>query len=186
VADALVDPTFQPLGREHFALLTRWLAEPLVAYWWNHETTLEALERDFGPAIDGAEPTEMFLALMGGGPFGLIQRYRIDAYPEYVQELAPVLPLPEGALSIDYLIGEPHLRGMRFGTSMIRRFLALTWQAHPAAPSVIVPVNVNNVASWRALEGAGLRRVALGRLKPDNPAETWDHYVYLCEAPAVT
>ncbi|GAA1607828.1 hypothetical protein GCM10009789_72810 [Kribbella sancticallisti] len=40
--------TFQRLTRADFPLLAGWLANPHVARWWNHETTPEALERDFG------------------------------------------------------------------------------------------------------------------------------------------
>jgi hypothetical protein len=40
----------RPLQRSRFALLARWLAEPLVARWCNHETSAAAIEREFGPA----------------------------------------------------------------------------------------------------------------------------------------
>ncbi len=86
--------TFQPLTREDFPLLARWLAEPLVARWWNHETSPEAVERDFGPSIDGADVTELFLVAFAGRPIGLVQRYPIAAYPEYVDEFASICPLP--------------------------------------------------------------------------------------------
>ncbi len=92
-------------------MLARWLVEPLVARWWNHDPRPEALARDFGPSIDGEDPAEVCVALVDGVPFGLIQRYRIDDNPEYAAELAMVWPVPAGALSIDYLIGEPAVRG---------------------------------------------------------------------------
>ena len=95
--------TYQPLTREHFPLLAHWLAEPLVARWWHHETSPAAVERDFGPSIDGADVTELFLVALLSRPIGLVQRYPIAAYPEYVDEFASVCPLPAGALSIDYL-----------------------------------------------------------------------------------
>jgi aminoglycoside 6'-N-acetyltransferase len=31
-------------------MLARWLAEPQVARWWNHDCSLEGVERDFGPS----------------------------------------------------------------------------------------------------------------------------------------
>src|ERR1700710_2221814 len=89
---------FRPLQRADFDLLAGWLAEPLVARWWNHDTGRDDLERDFGAAIDGDEPTDLFVAALGGMPFGLIQRYRIDAYPEYLDELGPVCDVPPAAL----------------------------------------------------------------------------------------
>ena len=71
----------------------------------------QAIERDFGPCVDGADPTEIFIASADGRAFGLIQRYRIDDNPEWRQELSTVWPVPPGALSMDYLIGEPAFRG---------------------------------------------------------------------------
>jgi hypothetical protein len=41
----------RPLQRSRFALLARWLAEPLVARWCNHETSAAAIEREFGPSV---------------------------------------------------------------------------------------------------------------------------------------
>ncbi|MGY1831585.1 GNAT family N-acetyltransferase [Geodermatophilus sp. SYSU D01180] len=176
--------TFRPLTRADLPLVGRWLEEPLVARWWAHETTPEALEADFGPSIDGTDPGEVLLALAGGRPFGLVQRYRIADFPEYVEELAPVVDLPPRALSIDYLVGEPGVRGGGAGTAMIAAFVAESWAAYPEADAVLVPVAAGNVASWRALERAGFTRVAEGPLTPDNPVDPPDHVVYLLRRPA--
>ncbi len=175
--------TFAPLRRQDLPLLARWLAEPLVARWWNHDTTPEAVEREFGPALDGLEATELFLVVTDR-PVGLVQRYPIAAYPEYVEELAPVYAVPEGALSIDYLLGEPEARGHGLGAELIRAFVAGSWTACPGADDVVVPVAVGNRASWRALERAGFHRVAEGPLEPDNPIDPPDHYVYRTTRPA--
>lgn len=169
---------FRPLTRADFPLLAAWLDEPLVARWWHHESTPAALERDFGPALDQAEPTEIFLAAEVGEPFGLIQRYRIDAYPEYDAELAAVCVLPPRALSIDYLIGDADHRGRGLGAAMIASFVTASWVKHPSAESIIVPVAVGNVASWRALERAGLERIGTVSLQPDNPIDPPDHHLY--------
>ena len=98
--------TFVRLCRGDFALLTTWLTEPLVARWWNHETSASALERDYGAVVDGSEPTSVLIAELEGRPFGLIQHYPVAAYPDYLAELAGVCEVPEGAVSVDYLIGE--------------------------------------------------------------------------------
>lgn len=116
-----VEVTFRPIARADLPLLSRWLAEPLVARWWAHDPSPEAVEADFGPVLDGRDPTEVELACAGGRPFGLLQRYTFADNPEYLQEFAPVYPVPDGALSIDYLIGEPAMRGRGVGAAMIRR-----------------------------------------------------------------
>ena len=173
------DPvTLRLLRREDFALLAAWLAEPLVARWWNHEFSPAAVERDFGPSVDGGEATEVFLAHVEGRPFGLVQRYAIGAYPEYLEELTPICTVPPGALSIDYLIGDPQARRRGLGTALIATTVADSWRCHPDADDIIVPVSVGNRASWRALEGAGFSRIAAGHLEPDNPVDSRDHYVY--------
>jgi aminoglycoside 6'-N-acetyltransferase len=169
---------FRALRRSDFELVATWLAEPVVAHWWNHETTPAALERDFGAAIDGREPTHVCVVSVDDRPAGLIQRYAIGSYREYQEELSPVLPIPPGALSIDYLLGEPGLRGRGIGSAMIEAFVDESWAAFPDARDVIVPVSAGNAASRRALERAGFVVVAQGELEPDNPRESRDHVVY--------
>ena len=174
---------FVPLRREDFPLLAKWLTEPTVARWWDHETSPEALENDFGAAVDGAEPTQVFLAHAEGRPFGLIQRYAVASYPEYVEELTPLCPPPPGALSIDYLIGEPECRGHGLGAAMIAAFVAESWASYPDASAVVVAMHQRNPASWRAVERAGFRRIAEGELTPDNPVDNRDHYLYQLDRP---
>mgnify|MGYP001492128745 CR=1 FL=1 len=175
--------TWRRLGEPDLPLLRRWLQRPHVARWWNHETSPEAVERDFGPAVRGEEPAEDWLALLDGRPFGLVQRCFLADYPEYVAELAPVADVPRGAVTLDYLIGDPELTGRGLGPRMLASFLRRTWEDLPGASAVIVPVVAANRASWRALEKAGLRRVAEGELTPDNPIDGRAHYVYRIDRP---
>ncbi|MGW4895437.1 GNAT family N-acetyltransferase [Kitasatospora sp. NPDC004240] len=176
--------SWRRVTEEDFPLLRRWLEEPHVARWWHHETSAEAVRRDFGPAARGEEPSEDLLALLDGRPVGLVQRCRLADYPEYLAEIAAVVEVPDGAVTVDYLIGEASRTGRGLGTRMIRSIVEATWREHPGAPAVVVPVSAANRASWRALEKAGLRRVAEGELEPDNPADSRDHYVYRADRPA--
>lgn len=175
---------FRRADRGDFALLARWLAEPYVARWWNHDYTPEAVERDFGPSADGDEPNEDHLVLLDGRPIGLIQYSRYTDYPEYVAELEPWLPVPEGAVSIDYLIGEPALVGRGIGSSMIAAFVERIWNADPAATCIIVPVCSANQASWRALQRAGFSFLTRGLLEPDNPIDDHMHEILGLDRPA--
>ncbi|NUW44825.1 GNAT family N-acetyltransferase [Nonomuraea rhodomycinica] len=175
--------TWRRVEERDFPLLGRWLAQPHVARWWNHETSPEAVERDFGPAARGEEPSEDLLVLLDGRPLGLVQRCRLADYPRYAAELSGVVEVPGGAMSIDYLIGEPELTGRGLGPAMIRAVVAATWADHPGATAVVVPVVAANRASWRALEKAGLRRVGEGELEPDNPVDDPAHYVYRIDRP---
>ncbi|WP_353388555.1 GNAT family N-acetyltransferase [Thermobispora bispora] len=172
-----------PARRGRLPLVRRWLAQPHVARWWNHETSAEAVLRDFGPAVRGEEPSEVFLALLDGLPIGLVQRYRLAGYPEYRDELSRVVDVPAGAMSVDYLIGERAWTGRGLGPRMIASMVERTWSDHPDASCVLVPVVAANRTSWRALEKAGLRRVGEGNMKPDNPLDEPLHYVYRVDRP---
>jgi aminoglycoside 6'-N-acetyltransferase len=175
--------TFRRLRRADFPLLSRWLAEPHVNRWWNHEFTAAAVERDFGATVDGLEPNEDHLVLLNGQPIGLIQCCRYADYPDDVEELAPLLAVPDHAVSIDYLIGDPSLIGRGVGTAMIVRFVDEIWHTKADATCVIVPVCSANHASWKALLSAGFRLVARGELEPDNPIDDPLHEILRLDRP---
>jgi aminoglycoside 6'-N-acetyltransferase len=168
----------RPLTREDFPLLSRWLAEPLVARWWHDDPSPEAVERSYGPCVDGADPTAVYLGLHDGRPIGLVQVYAFADEPESLAELSTICRVPDGALSIDYLIGEPDARGRGLGAAMIAAAVARGFADHPGARDVLVPVVAGNVASWRALQRAGATWYAEGELIPDNPVDARDHVVH--------
>lgn len=175
--------TWRQLTVADLPRLGEWLADPQVARWWNHESSAEAVERDFGPSVRGEEPGEDLVVSLDGRPIGLLQRSVIRDYPEDLAEFAAIVDVPEGAVELDYMIGEAALRGWGLGTRMIAAAIKDTWTAHPAAPAVLVAVVAANVASWRALEKAGLRRIAEGAMSPDNPVDDPRHYFYRCDRP---
>jgi aminoglycoside 6'-N-acetyltransferase len=164
-------------------MLGGWLAAPHVARWWADDPSLDALERDYGGAIDGSEPWEVFVMVVDGEDVGLIQRYRIDADLDALAALEDIVVVPQGAMSMDYLIGDAHRTGKGLGTRIIAAFVERLWTDHPSCPCVIVPVHAENRASWRALERSGFVRVAEGELEPDNPADTRDHVISRLDRP---
>jgi aminoglycoside 6'-N-acetyltransferase len=168
----------RPLRREDFPLLSRWLAEPLVARWWADDSSLDAVEAQYGPSVDGTDPTALYLAEHEGQAFGFVQVYRFDDEPETRDELSAVCPVPPGAISIDYLVGEAGARGRGLGAAMIAAAVARGFADHPDAGELLVPVVAANEASWRALERAGGARYAVGELEPDNPVDSRDHVVH--------
>ena len=175
---ALPPVELRPLTRADLPLLCRWLAEPLVARWWDEDPSAEAVEARYGPSVDGTDPTRLYLGLADGEPFGLVQVYRFADEPGYTAELAAVCPVPPGALSTDYLVGEPGARGRGLGAAMIAAAVARGFAENPDAEDVLVPVAAGNVRSWRALERAGAVRYAEVELEPDNPVDPRDHVVY--------
>jgi aminoglycoside 6'-N-acetyltransferase len=175
--------TWRHVTPEDLPLLTRWLAAPHVARWWHHETSTQAVERDFGASARQEEPNEDLLALLDGVPIGLLQRSFLHDYPEDLTELAMITDVPARAMTIDYLIGEPGNVGCGIGTDLIRSALKQLWADHKDAECVIVVVHADNIASWRALEKAGLTRVASGDMEPDNPIDDRRHHVYRVNRP---
>ncbi len=107
-----------------------------------------------------------------------MQRCRLAAYPQYRDDLTLIVDIQAGAMTIDYLIGEPDQTGCGLGGRMIASMIRRIWTDHPEATCIVVPVVAANRASWRALEKAGLRRVGQGPLAPDNPVDDPLHYVY--------
>lgn len=181
--DGVPKIAWRRVEEQDFPLLRGWLTQPHVARWWNHDTSVEAVRRDFGPSARGQEPGEDWLAMVDGEPVGLLQRSRIADYPEDRAEFAEVIDVPAGALTIDYLLGDARRVGHGLGTRLIGSAVSRIWADYPEASCVLVAVVAANYASWRALEKAGLTRVAEGSMRPDNPIDEPLHYVYRVDRP---
>jgi aminoglycoside 6'-N-acetyltransferase len=175
--------SWRPLIAGDLPMLAEWLREPQVARWWNLESTLEAVERDFGASARGEEPGEDLVVLLDGRPIGLLQRSAICDYPQDLTEFSAVIEVPVGTVELDYLIADPALRGRGLGSRMIAAAVEDTWNSYSDAPAVLVAVVAANVASWRALEKAGLKRVAEGLMSPDNPIDDALRYIYRVDRP---
>ncbi|MGP6170413.1 GNAT family N-acetyltransferase [Microbacterium sp. A204] len=169
--------TWRPVTKDDFALLAEWLSRPHVHRYWHHDFSSEGVARDFGPGTRGDEAGEDLLVHLDGVPVALVQRSRIQDYAGDFEELAAIIAVPEGAVTIDYLIADAERTGVGLGTAIIREIVADTWSAYPEAPEIIVAVVAGNVGSWRALEKAGFRQVAEGDMPPDNPIDPPLHLV---------
>ncbi len=180
---------FRSLTRSDFNLLARWLADAEVHRWWHHEFTPEAVERDFGPAVDGMEPMAVHLVFLGESedqpvrPIGVMQSYAFADQPQYEEELAAVMAVPPGAGSIDYLIGEADCRGRGVGRAMIAAYVDDLWARCATVNSLIVPVVASNVGSWKALVGAGFTKLGEANLEPDNPIDDPLHVIMGLDRP---
>jgi aminoglycoside 6'-N-acetyltransferase len=161
---------WRPLVRDDLPLLGRWLAEPGVARWWNHETSPEAVERDFGPSVRGEEPGEDLVLLLAGRPVGLLQRSRICDYAEDLVELSAVVDVPEDAYSLDYLLGRAGAARTRAGEQVHRSRRGADLGRPPGRRVHPGPGRRGQPRRpWRALEKAGLRRGRDRRADPGQP-----------------
>jgi aminoglycoside 6'-N-acetyltransferase len=193
--------TFRPLARSDLPLLIDWPGRPHVAQWWREPCDVVAVEAAYGPLIDGSDPTEGFIALLGTAgegevgesgsqPLAFIQRYRFDQNPDWQRTVAHALgPGPGGsnlvgaAAGIDYLIGDQTMTGRGLGRQMISAFVDLAWSRFPDVSVVIVAVDQANKASWRALEGAAFQRAWGGVLDSDDPSDEGPSYLYVRHRP---
>jgi aminoglycoside 6'-N-acetyltransferase len=168
---------FRRLEREDFGLLSEWFARPHVEPWWREENDLESIERRYGPSLDGADPTEVFVVERDGRAVGMIQRYLIDDDPNWKRSLSAAHP-DDGAAGIDYLIGEENLTGKGLGPRIISAFVTDTWKRYPDAKEIVVSVAQPNRRSWRALEKSGFVCMWAGVIESEDPSDEGPSYVY--------
>jgi RimJ/RimL family protein N-acetyltransferase len=152
-------PSFRPLTRADLPLVHRWVNTPHVAEWWDDLPTLADVEADFGPGIDGDDPTDYFAIEVDGRPVGLIQTYLIDDEPEYKSALGQ----PQRAAGVDLAIGEPDLVGRRLGPAVLYAFVTDVVFARGPAGVVdrcVAGPNHRNARSIATFEAAGFRKGA--------------------------
>jgi aminoglycoside 6'-N-acetyltransferase len=166
---------FRPLQRDDFARFDEWVRRPHVARWWAEPVGLDAIEAEYGPAVDGTDPTAGFLILVAGGPVGFIQCYRLADEPAYRAAVGV-----DDAAGIDLFVGEADVMGDGFGSTVLRRFLDLVvWPRYPEVRRAMAGPSVHNGRSQRAFEKAGFVRTRV----VDVPDEPEPELVMLCERP---
>jgi len=178
----VTDVGFRPLRRDDLPLLFEWLRRPHVAEWWRDvPPDLAAVEAEYGPCIDGDDPTELFVVTTGGLPVGMVQRYLIADEPEWWPAFDGIVDVSNAA-GIDYLIGELDAVGKGIGSAMIAAFAPMTFEWRPV-DSIVVTVQQTNTASWRILEKSGFQRIWSGELKSPDPSDEGPEHVYVLTRP---
>jgi aminoglycoside 6'-N-acetyltransferase len=174
--------TLRPMSRDDFPALAIWLRAPHVEAWfpWLHGDAPpgEAVEAEYGPCIDGIDPTELFVIETEGEPVGFIQRYRISDNPSWAAALAPIGDTSK-AMGFDYAIGVLDATGRRVGSEAIRQLLIDTFSRYADVETVVVAMQQANRASWRALERAGFERNWAGLLDSQDPSDAGPSYIYV-------
>ena len=176
---APVDLSFRPLTRADFPVLCLWIAAPHVAQWWREDPSPSAVERAYGPAVDGQDPTEMFVVALGGRDVGFVQRYLLDDHPDWSAALGIT-----DAAGIDYLLGETDVVGTGVGSAMVDAFTLSTLDRYPDTSCVAVAVQQANGRSWRALENGGYERIFAGILESPDPSDDGPSFVYVRRRPS--
>jgi aminoglycoside 6'-N-acetyltransferase len=167
------DLSFHPLTRRDFPLLSNWLARPHVAEWWGtHQPT--AVEEEFGPCVDGTDPTRVFVCLLAGTPVGLLQVYRLDDNPDYARAVGL-----EQAAGMDLFLGDAERCNRGLGPDIIAAALDMIWAAYPEVTRAMAGPSVRNARSIRTFEKSGFTAAGAVRV----PGEEDEEMVLLCPRP---
>jgi len=159
-----VSISFRPLSRSDFPLLQEWLSAPHVATWWHETLDLASVDAKYGPRVDGAEPTHVFMIENDARPVGWIQWYLWSDYPEHALQLRAEL----GSAGIDLAIGERVMTGLGLGPAAIREFLRQIVFADPGVSAVITDPEEPNLRSLRAFQKAGFTMTNTVQLAGEN------------------
>ena len=146
---------FRPLTADELPLLYEWLQREHIQRWWTDRETYDEVVQHYLPAIEGGEPTDLYLILLDGLPVGFTQTYRVADYPEYRDLVA----VEEGVAGVDLFVAEPELTGRGFGSEALRRFVAEIVFSDPEIHACVADPDAENIASLRAFEKAGFRVV---------------------------
>jgi RimJ/RimL family protein N-acetyltransferase len=150
--------TFRPLARADFPMMFRWRINPVVAQRWDPApATIDELEPEFGPMIDGAEPVNGVIVEYASTPIGFIQWYRLRDHPDY----SGIDLAPEGAAGIDLFIGEDDYRYRGYGAPMLRAFLREVLFAHPDITACAIDPLVENTSAIAAYRRTGFREAGI-------------------------
>jgi len=152
--------SFRALERSDFPLLQRWLAAPHVVAWWNERFDLAHVESKYGPRVDGAEPTHVFVVEQEGKPIGWIQWYLWADYPEHARQIGAKFT----SAGIDLAIGEVRMTGLGLGPVTIVEFLKQFVFTNPAVCAVTADPEECNFRSLHAFEKAGFKLMRTVRL----------------------
>ena len=147
--------TFRPLLEDDLPLLHEWLQRPHVQRWWNERDSYDEVVARYRPAIEGSDPTDLYLALLEGEHVAFVQTYLVADYPEY----AALVAADAGAAGVDLFIADEERTGKGLGTELLRRFVDEIVFAAPFTTHCIADPDVENVASIRAFEKAGFHVV---------------------------
>lgn len=134
-------------------LLREWLQRPRVRQWWSERETFEEVVDHYLPAIEGTEPTDLYLALTDERPIGFMQTYLVSDHPDY----AALIELDDGVAGVDLFVADATLTGQGLGSEMLSRFVDEIVFARTSTTCCIADPDVRNVASLRAFEKAGFR-----------------------------
>jgi RimJ/RimL family protein N-acetyltransferase len=116
---------------------------------------LASVEAKYGPCVDGAEPTKVFLIEQENRPIGWIQWFRWVDYPEHGRQVGA----ENTSAGIDLAIGELEMTGLGLGPVVIREFLNQFVFTNSGIYAVVADPEEGNLRSLNAFRKAGFNAV---------------------------
>jgi aminoglycoside 6'-N-acetyltransferase len=150
------DVAFRPLAVADLPLVYDWLGREHVSRWWGARGAYDEAVAEYLDAIEGRDPTDLFVIVSGGEDVGLIQTYLLADYPAY----AALVAADDEAAGLDIFLGDTGLTGAGLGTHVIRRFAREIVFARAETRACLADPDVRNGASIRAFEKAGFTAVS--------------------------
>ena len=138
---------FRPMSAEDLPLVKDWLARPHVREWWGD--TFEQFE--LVSADLEVEAMEQFIVAAGERPFGYLQCYDPQVWPDN-----GLGEHPSGTRGIDQFIGEPDMVNRGHGSAFIRAFIEGLLAG--GAPRIVTDPDPTNARAIRAYEKAGFAK----------------------------
>jgi aminoglycoside 6'-N-acetyltransferase len=134
-----------------------------VHEWWNEHSRLDEVSDHYGQSIDGADPTDHYVVLLGERPVGFVETYLIADHPDW----EATVEAESGAVGVDLFVAEPELTGKGLGTQLLQQFVSEVALARPGATHCLADPDSANAVSLRAFEKAGFR-VVREFVEPEN------------------
>lgn len=145
-------------------MLHEWVQRPHVAEWWSEPRTLDDIEADYLPTIEGTSSTKAYIVSIDNEPIGFIQAYGVEGSGDgwWEDERDP------GARGIDQFLADASRVNQGLGTAMILAFLEQLFR-DPTVTSVQTDPSPANRRAIRCYEKVGFK--AIGEVStPDGPA----------------
>jgi aminoglycoside 6'-N-acetyltransferase len=135
---------FRAMIAADLPMVRRWLTAPHVVQWWGDA------DEQFALVSGDLENPDMdqFIVAADGRPFGYLQSYNLDAWPDDAFR-----GHPPGTRAIDQFIGEADMVDRGHGSGFIRAFVDGLLAA--GAPRVIIDPDLGNTRAIRAYGKAG-------------------------------
>lgn len=141
---------------EEYVRLAAWRNQPHVREWWDPDDpplSFEQAVREQSPAVRGESPDHALVIEVHGVPVGFVQCYPWAPYADELERMD--LALPEGAWSLDILVGDPDRVGQGIGSRAVRLLCDHLLTAG-GATCVAFGVDRDNARARRAYLRAGM------------------------------